>query len=398
VKRIPVGLAALAVLAAGATTSACNAAPSAASVNGTTISVASLNTQLADLTTTRPGQCLLSLNAGQALDLSGMGTGGSGTYQLNLAAAVLDNRVYNLLAGQYLVGHAVRINNQDRAMAESAFASILDGEIGAQAQQAAAVSGTAACVKADGSPYTGASLLAALPSELRDNELANQAIEQYLLVKAASLTPTALLAYYMANPKQFVTVCASAIETTDQATATTAYKSLKTGTPLAQVAVAAAANPAVQARSGQAGCATEERVLQQLQVPSVTVGQPIPPVQSNGVWIVYTVTSRTPVPLTQAALAISQILTRTTANQRKVTATVLGFARTSSVEVNPQYGSWTGTRIATPTPPKTQYLLPFYATTVTLPSANATTLSPATGTTGTSGSTGTTGTTGTTAG
>ena len=391
-KRIPLGLATLAVLAAGATSSACNAAPTAASVNGTTISVASLNTQLANLTTTTPGQCLLSLNAGQALDLSGRGTGGSGTYQLSLAAAVLDNRVYNLLAGQYLVGHAVRITNQDRAQAESAFASILGGEISAQAQQAASVNGTAACVKADGSPYTGASLLAALPAELRDNELTDQTIEQYLLAKAANLTPRSLLAYYLANPKQFVTVCASAIETPDQATAETAYKSLKAGTPLAQVAATAAANPAIQSRSGQAGCAAEAEVLQQLQVPSVTAGQPIPPVQSSGVWIVYTVTSQTPVPLTRAAFAISQILTRTTANQRKVTATVLGFARTSSVEVNPQYGSWTGARIATPTPPKTRYLLPFYATTVTLPAANAPALSPVTGTSGTTGGPATTGT------
>jgi ribosomal protein L14 len=387
VKRIPVGLAALVVLAVGATASACNVAPSAASVNGTTISVASLNAQLANLTSTRPGQCLLSLNAGQALDLSGVGTGGAGTFQLRLAAAVLDNRVYNLLAGQYLAGHAVHITNQDRSQAESTFASILGGEIGAQAQQAAAVSGTAPCVKADGSPYTGTSLLAALPAELRDNELANQATEQYLLAKAARLSPTALGAYYVANPKQFVTVCASAIETTDQATADTAYKSLKAGIPLARVAAAAAANPAIQTRSGQAGCTTEARVLQQLQVPAVTAGQPLLPVQSNGIWVVYTVTSRTPVPLIQAAITISQILTRTPANQRKATATVLGFARTSSVEVNPQYGSWTGTRVATPNPPKAKYLLPFYATSVTLPSANPTSLSPATGTSGTSGTT-----------
>jgi hypothetical protein len=381
VKRIPVGLAALAVLAAGATSSACNVAPSAASVNGTTISVSSLNTQLANLTTTRPGQCLLSLNAGQALDLSGVGTGGPGTYQLSLAGAVLDNRVYNLLAGQYLVSHAVHITNQDRALAESTFVSILGGEISAQAQQAAAFSGTAACVKADGSPYTGTSLLAALPAELRDNELANQATEQYLLAKAARLTPTALLAYYVANPKQFVTVCASAIETADQATADLAYMSLKAGTALAQVAAAAAANPAVQTRSGQAGCATEERVLQQLQILSIATGQPIPPVQSNGVWMVYVVTSRTPVPLIQAAPTISQILTRTPANQRQVTNTVLAYARTSSVELNPQYGTWTGARIATPTPPKTRYLLPSYGASLALPGSKPTSLSPATGTT-----------------
>jgi ribosomal protein L14 len=383
VKRISVGIAALAALAAGVSTSACNVAPSAASVNGTAISVASLNTQLADLTATRPGQCLLSLNAGQALDLSGVGTGGPGTYQLNLAAAVLDNRVYNLLASQYLVGHAVHITNQDRALAESTFASILQGEISAQAQQAAAVSGTAACVKADGSPFTGTSLLAALPAGLRDNELANQATEQYLLTKAARLTPTALQAYYAANPKQFVTVCASAIETTDQATADTAYKSLKAGTGLAQVAAAASANPAIQARSGRAGCAAEARVLQQLQVASVATGQPLPPVQSNGVWIVYIVTSRTPVPLIQAAITISQILTRTTANQRRVTNTVLAFARTSSVEINPQYGSWSGARIATPPRPKQQYLLPSYGSTLTSANPNPTSLIPTSGAAGT---------------
>ena len=366
-------------------TSACNVVPSAASVNGSVISVASLNSQLADLTTTGSGQCLLSLNAGQALDLSGVGTGGPGTYQLALAAAVLDNRVYNLLASQYLVVHSVQITNQDRVLAESTFASILQGEISAQSQQAAAVSGTAACVKADGSAYTGTSLLAALPAALRSIELANQATEQYLLAKAANLTPADLQAYYLANPQQFVTVCASILETTDKATADTAYKSLKAGTPLAQVAAVASANPAIQSRSGPAGCATEARVLQQLQVPSVAAGQPIAPVQSNGIWISYDVTSRTPVPLIQAALTISQILTRTTANQGKVTNTVLRYARNSSVEVNPQYGTWTGARITTPTPPKAQYLLPAYGSSLTVPSSIPTSLSPATGTTGTSG-------------
>jgi len=387
VKRIPLGIAALAVLAAGAVTSACNVVPSAASVNGGVISVASLNTQLADLTTTGPGQCLLSLNAGQALDLSGVGTGGPGTYQLGLAAAVLDNRVYNLLASQYLVVHSVKITDQDRSLAESTFASILQGEISAQAQQAAAVSGTAACVKADGSAYTGTSLLAALPAGLRSIELSNQATEQYLLTKAANLTPTDLQAYYLANPKQFVTVCASIFETTDQATAATAYKSLQSGTSLAQVTATASANPAIQSRSGPAGCATEARVLQQLQVPSVTVGQTTAPVQSNGIWIIYDVTSRTSVPLIQAALTISQILTRTTANQRKVTNTVLDYARRSSVEVNPLYGTWTGARIATPTPPKAKYLLPTYGSSLTVPSSTPTSLSPATGTTGTTGTT-----------
>ena len=47
VKRILAGIVAvLAVLATGAATSACNVTPSAATVNGDSISVSSLNTQL----------------------------------------------------------------------------------------------------------------------------------------------------------------------------------------------------------------------------------------------------------------------------------------------------------------------------------------------------------------
>jgi len=383
VKRIPAAIAAaLAVLATGVATSACNVAPSAASVNGAVISVATLNAELRGLTTTAAGQCLLSLNAGQALDLTGVGAGGTGTYQLSLAAAVLDNRVYNLLAAQYLVGHEVRITDKDRALAKATFAKILDGEISAQAQQAAAVSGTAACQKADGSPYTGASLLTDLPGDVRDNELANQAIEQYLLARAADLGPTALQDYYAANPMQFVTVCLSGFATTDKTTADNAYNSLKAGTPLDQVASAASANPAAQVQAGAAGCATEARVLQQLQVTSLAVNQPIRPVQSNGAWVIYVPTSVTPQSPDQAALSISQILTRTPANERKVTNSVLGFARTASVEVNPLYGTWTGTRIATPTPPKARYLLPFTASAVSLPSTSPTSTGPVTPTTG----------------
>jgi len=368
VKRIPAGLTAvLAVLATGMAASACQAAPTAASVNGAVITVASLNTQLGGLTSTAAGQCLLSLNAGRALDLTGTGAGGAGTYQLSLAAAVLDNRVYNLLAAQFLIGHGAHVSAQDRAQAESTFVQILSGEISAQAQQAAAVGGTAGCQRPNGTPYTGKTLLADLPSDVRSTELANQVVEQYLLAQAAALTPAALEDYFLANPTQFVTVCVSVVQTTDQATADTAYNSLKGGAPLDKVAAAASANPAVQSRSGPVGCTSEASVLSQLQLPSVVVGQPVTPLQANGTWLVYVITSQTPVPFDQAAPTIAQILMRSTANQQKVTNAVVGFARTSSVEINPQYGSWTSSRVTPPTPPKAQYLLPFYGSTITVP-------------------------------
>jgi hypothetical protein len=377
VKRIRSGLvAALAVVATGVVASACTIAPIAASVNGDTISVASLNSQLDGLTSSAAGQCLLSLDFPQALDLTGTGAGGTGTYRTDFATLVLGNQIDNVLAAQFAAAHRIHITSADRSSAESTFATILDGAISAQSQQASALGGTLGCTRANGSAFTGKTLLAALPADVRNDELANQTVEQYLLARAADLSPTALHAYYVANPTEFVQDCVSVIQTTDQATADTAYNSLKAGTPLTQVAAAAATNPTVQTRSGQVGCFPESTVLSELQLTSVAVGQPVTPVQSSGTWVVYVVTSRTPVPFAQATPTIVQILMRTTANQQKVSGQVLGFARRSTIEVNPQYGTWSGTQIETPTPPKTKYLLPLYGSAVTRPTTTTTSSLP----------------------
>ena len=377
VNRIRTGLlAVLTVVATGVATSACTLTPTAASVNGDTISVASLNSQLQGLTSSAAGLCLLSLDFPQALDLTGTGTGGAGTYRTDFASLVLGNEVDNVLAGQFAAGHQVRITAKDRAQAESEFVTLLDGAISAQAQQAAALGGTLGCQKADGTSFTGKAVLAALPADVRDTELANQAIEQYLLTRSADLSPSALQSYFAANPTQFVQDCVSVIQTTDQATADTAYNSLKAGTSLTQVAAAASTDPSVQTRSGQIGCFPESTILSQLQLSSVAVGQPVTPVQSNGTWVVYVVTSRTPVSFAQAASTIAQILIRTTANRQKVSNEVLGFARKSTIDINPQYGTWSGTHITTPPTPKAKFLLPLYGSTVTKPTTTTTTTIP----------------------
>jgi hypothetical protein len=374
VKRIPAGLVAVAlVLATGVATSACTVGPTAASVNPDTISMSSLNAELDGLTATTAGQCLLSLNFPQALDLTGVGSGGTGTYSTDFANLVLGNDIDNLLASQFLADHQIHITTSELNQAEGNFATLIDGAIAAQTQQAAAVGGTGGCLKANGSPYTGKTLLAALSAGIRHTELVNQAVEESLLARGADLSDAAVLTYYTANPTQFVKDCVSAIQTTDQATASSAYSKLKAGTPFAQVAAAATADPAAAAQSGEVGCFSEATVLSQLQVPSVAEGQPVGPVQSNGSWLVYVVTSRTTIPILQAAPTIRQVLLRATANRQRVSKEVLTFARSASVEVNPQYGTWTGTQITPPASPAKRFLLPLYGSSVTVPSSTTTT-------------------------
>ncbi len=182
------------------------------------------------------------------------------------------------------------------------------------------------CGQANGSPFTGKTLLAGLPAGVRETEVANQAVEQYLLARGADLSDAAVLAYYTANPTQFVEDCVSVIQTTAQSTATAAYDSLKSGTSFTSAAATAAADPAGSARSGQAGCLSEASLQSQLQLTSVAVGQPVGPIQSNGTWEVFVVTSRTPVPVEQAAASIRLILTQATANQERVSKELLSFA------------------------------------------------------------------------
>jgi len=395
VKRIPASLVAVVlVLATGVATSACSVGPTAASVNADTISVSSLNAELDGLTSTTAGQCLLSLNFPQALDLSGVGTGGTGTYSTSFANLVLGNEIDNVLASQLLADHQIHITTSELNQAESIFATLLDGAIAAQSQQAAAVGGSGGCLKADGTAYTGKTLLAGLSTGIRHTELVNQVVEESLLARGADLSDAAVLAYYSANPTQFVKDCVSAIQTTDQATATAAYDKLKAGTPFDQVAAAATADPAAGAQSGTVGCFSEATVLSQLQVPSVAEGQPVGPVQSNGSWLVYVVTSRTTIPVAQAASTIRQVLLRATANRQRVSSEVLAFARRASVEVNPQYGTWTGTQITPPPAPAKRFLLPLYGSSATVPTSTTTptTLPPASGssTTSTTGPTSTT--------
>jgi hypothetical protein len=104
--------------------------------------------------------------------------------------------------------------------------------------------------------------------------------------------------------------------------------------------------------------------LSALQITSVTPGKPVTPIQaSNGDWVIYEVTSQTSIPVTQAASEIRQALLEATPNTQRVSAELLLFARRSSVSINPQYGSWSGLRIAPPPTPPKRYLQPNYVLT-----------------------------------
>ena len=370
VKRLPAALVAVAaVLGTGIATSACNVAPVAATVNGATISVSSLNTELDSLNQSSAGQCLLSLKFPESLSLTAQGAGGSGTYQTSFASTILGSSVYNLLATQYAAAHGITLSSADLTAAKSNYEATLDGAIKSQVQQSSSLGGTPTCVDPAGNTLTGKEVLAGLPAGVQSTEVSNQAIEELLLTRGADLSAAAILNYYAANTSAFTLDCVGVIVVADQATADTVYNKLKAGADFATLAKSASTDTTTASSGGQLGCNfPESQVLTALQVSSITVGSPVTPEQTqSGTWEVFQVTSRTVLPVTEVTSEVQQALLQTTANRNRVSNEVLAFAKTSSVQVNPQYGTWTKAQIVPPASPAPRYLLPTYASTTTTP-------------------------------
>jgi hypothetical protein len=310
------------------------------------------------------------------------------SYPTAFAGRLLGNDVGNLVAAQFAAVHGVHLTGPDLATAQNNYTSAIDGGITSLNQQATAAGSVSPCQKADGSAVSGQELLSTLPASVRNAEVANQAVDNRLLARGADLSNAAVLRFYVTNPSLFVIDCVSDIATTTQAEADTIVSQLKAGKSFAALATASSVDAQTAANGGQLGCNfTESRVLSALQVPSVTVGQPVTPIQtSGGTWVVYEVTSKSVVPVGQAASVIRDDLLHTSANTNRVTAELLGFVHRSSISVNPQYGTWTGVQITPPPSPPVRYLQPNYV----LPGPSTT----GTGTTGTGLPTTGTGTTG----
>jgi hypothetical protein len=289
--------------------------------------------------------------------------------------------VDNLLAAQYAASYGIKLSPSELSTAQNDYIESLDGGIQSAVQSAGSGGTASACVTSDGAAMTGQQLLHALPAAMRNTEVTNYAVYQALLARGADLSDAAVLDYYTANRSQFTAVCVSSIEVGSQAAADEVVTKLQGGASFSQLAASTSTDASSAAQGGQLGCQfTEAEVLQDLQLTSVTVGQPTAPIQSSPqTWEIYEVTSQTPIPVSEAASVIRQDLLHQTANTQRVSAQLVVYAHRSSVTVNPQYGSWSVVGIDPPPAPATRYLLPLAASSVTAPYSSGSTTSTTTG-------------------
>jgi hypothetical protein len=202
-RQLPRVVIAVVVLGGGIVASACDVTPPAATANGATISISSLNTQLQTLGNTVAGGCLLQLENSQVSPGAAEGTGGPGTYTMPFVNAVLDNQVGDLLAEQYAASKGITVSSSNLTSAQTDLESTLDGEINQAVEQAESEGTLSYCQDATGAPITGAALLSGLPADVRSAQVRSQAVDEKLLALGADLSPAAIFAYYVANTSQF---------------------------------------------------------------------------------------------------------------------------------------------------------------------------------------------------
>jgi hypothetical protein len=360
-RRLSGCVALVALVAAGALVSACNITPTAATANGTTISVSSLNSQLHTLSTTVAGACLLQLESNSLSPSDIQGEGGSGTYTMEFATTVLDNEVGNLLAEQYAGSKGITISDADLTTAKSDFSSTLDGEISEEVETAESEGVPSFCEEASGSNITGAELLAGLPSDVASAQVRNQAVDEALLSRGADLSGAAVDNYYNSNKAQFTVDCVSMIATDTETHANQLVSQIDAGASFASVAKADSADSQTASDGGQLGCDyTQSEVEESLQLQSIPVGQPIAPIEdsSSGQWDIYEVTSQVVEPLNDVTSVVRRELLETSSNVDRVSREIVAFARRSNVSVNPQYGTWKAASVIPPASPPAKYLLP----------------------------------------
>jgi hypothetical protein len=358
-RHLPGPLVALALVAAGVLTSACDVTPPAATANGTTISVASLNSQLSAYENTEAGQCLLQLNDPTVSLATTTGDGGSGTYSMTYANAVLEVQIQDLLAVQFAKSKGLDVTTSDLSTAKNDVISSLNGEISSAVQDSSEEGTTSPCETAAGQALSAATLLSQLPAAISSAEVLNEAYDEKLLANGANLSAAAIFDYYAANKAQFTLDCVSRIVTTTEAKAKDLMDQLNAGASFSSLARSNSVDTESAAVGGSIGCSfPQAEVEQQLGLQSLPVGQALGPIQgsSAGEWFIYEVTSQTVEPLSAARTLVQRELLQATANIERVNKEIVAFAHRSRVSIDPQYGNWNSLNIAPPVAPQSDLL------------------------------------------
>jgi hypothetical protein len=343
----------------GAAAAGCEAAPSAATVNGVTITQSQLQDQLTVISGSAAAQCALSIEEAQSGgSLPTVDGTGDATVTTQFSAFQLNGLVAQTLEESALAKRNVEVTAADIAAARLDYLAQLES---------ASTQTTSPC------NLTGTALVNRLPKAFVDQQAYSLAVQEKLeeVVGHVDVSPEAVRAYYDAHHAEVTQLCLDFIIASDQASAQAIHDKIASGTSFADAAQGAGVN-ANSPAGGEGPCVYPSDVVSQLgqstatAVEGLAAGQLAPiqgievPNQVTGqnqtIWIVIGLRARQLASFADTESGIRQeLLAR---GGSSLSAALARVVRSANVEVNPVYGTWTDVRgVKAPVPPPANLLL-----------------------------------------
>jgi hypothetical protein len=345
VKRLLVPVVLVAVVLGG---SACDFSPTAATVNGHVISESQLDTAVSTMANSGAVECAIEMQGEQVANPSGVG---SSTVTMSFADQELDTLVNDQLIAADLVKRHITLTSADLTAGRQDFVSALEN----QNQEAPET-----CP-------TGQDLYNVLPPSFVKEQVQSFSDIDVLLAALAgvSISPSALQAYYNANPSEFAETCLSAIVVNTETQAASIRTAVANGASFATEAEQNSLDQTSAPDGGAIGCtansaiATNAAVAQSLAGLAVNqVSQPFEQQDSDGStsWVLLQVTGRTQESYSSETTQIRQDIL--SPHSSLLQTEVERLLREADVDVDPRYGQWKGANgISAPEPPPVRFVL-----------------------------------------
>jgi len=338
---LPGAVAVLLVVGAIVAAGAFSVPATAVTVDGVSVSRATLNANLAAINQNPAFGCYLdasvAVRSENEVSLPPItGTGRSGTYRTTYVDFWLSQVVNNLLIEHLAASEHLALD----ATALSAGRTDLANSITSTLETAAAASGQGAVCAANGQ-----SLIATLPRPFVAQLALGQAAGDLVLAHAAGygLSTVQLSSYFALHANQFRTICLSAIQTATEATATQVRASIAAGQSFAAAAMADSTDTTSAAGGGAVGCySANEGAYPTVASDSsgLAVGEVSQPIDDNGSFLLVQPTGYTPAVFDAVIPAVRQAVLN--AGATKASKELSKITKSAEVSIDPRYGIWDG--------------------------------------------------------
>ncbi len=309
----------------------------AASVGPGTISRQSLDSDLSAIAGSSDYTCFLSeeheLSTGKSLPFLGAGTTSSkgGIYGAKFVDDWLGSMIDAEVAGRVVAERGLRVSSTDLSVARG----VLVRQITAALDQYARDLGETEA----GCGGSGQAVLASLPGWFVSEQIRAEAARDVLDAQAAGagLSASAVAGYFERHSTSFDRDCLDIIIVRTSAEARKAETALSHGVSFTREAEIASVTTTSAADGGSVGCGLIGGTFLATAVGKVAAGGVTPPVHADGYYWVVRLASRSSVALgTVRATVVTAIVD---AGQRGAEAEVAAAFRTSTIGVDPRYGS-----------------------------------------------------------